>query len=130
MDTDGSNERQLTVSEGSDKFSEDPVWSPDGEWIVFNSNRDGTTSESQNGDVPSLARQPWKRQSLLSHWVPTVSLHTANSVVRPAQKLQYELGGLKCLGTTSDSEILRSSAVLFVVAANQPPLYKPKGGKA
>jgi TolB protein len=68
-------ERQLTVSEGSGKFSEDPVWSPDGEWIVFNSNRDGTTSELyvMRSDGSELRRLTYTRRRGLGAGKPAWS---------------------------------------------------------
>jgi TolB protein len=50
--------------EGSGKASEDPVWSPDGKWIVFNSNRDGIweiyVMRSDGSNVQRLTYTPGK----------------------------------------------------------------------
>ena len=42
MDADGSNRRRLTNTPGDSASSWSADWSPDGEQIVFNSNRDGS----------------------------------------------------------------------------------------
>lgn len=42
MDADGSNVQRLSTTPGAGKLSEDPDWSPDGNLIAFNSNRDGS----------------------------------------------------------------------------------------
>jgi len=43
MDADGSNVQRLSTTPGAGKLSEDPDWSPDGNLIAFNSNRDGSS---------------------------------------------------------------------------------------
>ena len=40
MNRDGTEQRRLT---SSDRHNTDPVWSPDGQAIAFNSERDGTS---------------------------------------------------------------------------------------
>ena len=51
MNADGSDVRRLTDWEGLDLF---PVWSPDGRWIAFASDRDATPAQQESnrsGDV-------------------------------------------------------------------------------
>lgn len=50
MDADGSDVRRLTDWEGLDFV---PVWSPDGQWISFSSDRDATPAQkasNRSGD--------------------------------------------------------------------------------
>ena len=45
MNADGSDVRRLTEWDGLDLF---PVWSPDGGWIAFASDRDATPAQQES----------------------------------------------------------------------------------
>jgi Tol biopolymer transport system component len=51
MDPDGSNQRRLTFSEGSDS---EPVWSPDSSRIAFLSYRDHTVCPEAAWGCPQI----------------------------------------------------------------------------
>jgi Tol biopolymer transport system component len=51
MEADGSDRQRLTNWEGIDLM---PVWSPDGEWLAFTSDRDATVEQrasNRSGDA-------------------------------------------------------------------------------
>ena len=56
MNGDGSGKTQLT---NAPNFSENPNWSPDGQWIVFDSDR----AEKGNFDVYKMQRRRERRLS-------------------------------------------------------------------
>lgn len=63
MDSDGSNVRRLTYTEGKGKRSWFPAWSRDGKRIVFHSNRDGisalTPVTAEGKSIPLWKREDW-----------------------------------------------------------------------
>ncbi len=74
MDSAGSKVRRLTLTEGSGKDSEDPVWSPDGDRIVFNSDRDGIweiyVMRSDGSDLQRLTHAPRSLSTGMPAWSP------------------------------------------------------------
>jgi Tol biopolymer transport system component len=50
MRNDGSEPRQLTFSGGGERWSRAPCFSPDGQWLAFVSNRNGSDG-SDFGDI-------------------------------------------------------------------------------
>ena len=74
MDKDGSNLRRLTKTEGRNRESDDPAWSPDGEQIVFGSNRGGISEiyvmRSDGSELRQLTQAPNSLSAGMPAWSP------------------------------------------------------------
>lgn len=65
MTVEGDSETQLTMNE--DYCVKDPMWSPDGKWIVFSSNENIDSNKRRNYDIWLMATDGTQRMQLTTN---------------------------------------------------------------